>query len=97
MINLALKNGIKKSTYKSRIRYGWSKKKAATTTLISYRGEYAVYKDGEIIAMGTAEECAAELGVTTAYIRWMTTPTGKRRLESRKDKENATTAVKLDE
>lgn len=94
----ALENGIKRSTYYSRIHnLGWSKERASTEPVHSYKGEYAVYKKGEIIVMGTAEECAEELGVTVDYIRWMSYESGIKRAESRKDPENATTAVKLDE
>lgn len=63
----------------------------------AYVGEFAIYKKGELLTIGTAEECAEELNVTVAYVKWMTTPTGKKRLSSRKDPENATTAVKLDD
>lgn len=49
-----------------------------------YDREYAVYKNDEIVAMGTAYECAEELGVQPHYIYWMTTPTGKKRLATRK-------------
>lgn len=57
---------------------------------------YAVYKNDEIIAMGTADECAAELNVRPDYIHWMTTPIGKKRYESRKNKDEAQTAVVID-
>lgn len=57
--------------------------------------EYAVYKGDSFVVMGTAEECAEEMGVKPDFIKWMTTPTGKRRFESRKDKSKALTAVKL--
>lgn len=58
--------------------------------------EYAVYKNGEIITVGTDEECAKALGVSKEYIRFMTTPTAKRRIEKLKNPELATTAVKLE-
>lgn len=58
--------------------------------------EYAVYRNDEIVAMGTAYECAKELDVQPFFIYWMTTPTGKRRLESRKDPNKAQTAVVID-
>lgn len=45
---------------------------------------YAVYRNDEMIAMGTADECAEELNVNPEYIHWLTTPTGKKRYESRK-------------
>ncbi len=57
--------------------------------------EFSVYKNGEIITVGTDEECAKALGVSKEYIRFMTTPTAKRRIERLKNPELATTAVKL--
>lgn len=40
---------------------------------------YAVYKGDEFITLGTAEECAKELGVQVEYIQWMTSPTCRKR------------------
>lgn len=97
MVDTAIKNGISRNVYHSRLYQGWDKEKAANTPLVKYKGDYAVYKNDEIVVIGTAEECALELGVTVEYIRWMTTPTGKRRLANRKNPDKATTAVKLDD
>ncbi|WP_342435941.1 hypothetical protein NSS79_20680 [Paenibacillus sp. FSL L8-0436] len=47
--------------------------------------EFAVYKGEEMLAMGTAAECAKVMGVNPEYIRWLTTPTAKRRLAKRKN------------
>lgn len=58
--------------------------------------EYAVYKGDTLRVMGTAEECAKELGVTSDYIRWLSTPSGQKRALSRKNPENATTVVALE-
>lgn len=96
MLKIATKNGISKKLYRSRISQGWCESRAATTPVRNYRGEYAVYRNDEIVAMGTAKECAEELGVSADYIRWMTTPTGKKRLANRKNPNRATAAVKLD-
>lgn len=52
--------------------------------------EYAVYKGDELLAMGTAEECAEVLKVKPEYIRWLTTPTAKRRLAKRKNPDRCT-------
>jgi len=57
--------------------------------------EYAIYKGEELLAIGTAQECAEELGVTADYIYWLTTPSGKRRAEGRKNPYEATTAVRI--
>ncbi|MEK3718929.1 hypothetical protein [Paenibacillus sp. FSL R7-0333] len=54
--------------------------------------EYAVYKGDLMLVMGTAEECAAEMGVLPEYIRWLTTPTAKRRLARRKHPERCIVA-----
>lgn len=96
MLDEAIKNGIKSTTYRERIRRGWSKHDAATRPLVKYHGEFAVYRGDEMVAIGTAEECAEELGVSPEYIRWMTTPYGRERTNNRKNPDKATTAVKLD-
>ena len=57
--------------------------------------EYAVYRGDTFLFIGTAEECASRMNVKPAFIKWMTTPAGKRRFESRKGKSKALTAVKL--
>lgn len=61
------------------------------------RNEYVVYKGENLICIGTAKECAEVMNVTPAYIKWMTTPTGKRRLSNRKNPEKCTMAEKLEE
>lgn len=57
--------------------------------------EYAIYRGDTFQFIGTAEECAKKMNVKPDFIKWLTTPTGKKRFESRKDKEKALTAVKL--
>lgn len=57
--------------------------------------EFAIYKGDRFLFIGTADECAERMNVKPDFIRWMTTPAGKRRFESRKDKSKALTAVKL--
>jgi orotate phosphoribosyltransferase-like protein len=59
--------------------------------------EYAVYKGEELLAMGTAEECAAELNVTKEYIVWLTMPTAKKRLAQRKNPGKCTVGILLDD
>lgn len=59
--------------------------------------EYAVYKGDDLLVMGTAKECAQELGVTANYIKWMTTPSGIKIYNNRKRPERCMTAVKLEE
>jgi hypothetical protein len=58
--------------------------------------EYAVYKGEKLIAMGTARECAELLNVQPAYIKWLTTPTAKRRLEKRKNPNNCVVGDKIE-
>lgn len=57
--------------------------------------EYAVYKGDNFEVLGSAEECAEWMHVKPDFIKWLVTPMGKRRFESRKDKSKALTAVKL--
>lgn len=97
MLETAVKNGIKPSTYYERVRRGWSKDDAATKPLVKYYGEFAVYRGDDMVAVGTAEECAKELGVSSEYIRWMTTPYGRKLTNNRQNPSRATTAVKLDD
>jgi len=59
--------------------------------------EYAVYKGDKLLSIGTAEECAAELGVTKEYITWMTTPIAKSRLAKRKRPERCTVGIIVDD
>jgi len=59
--------------------------------------EYAVYKGEELLAIGTAEECSSKLNVSKEYIYWLTMPTAKRRLASRKHPEKCVTAVRIDD
>ncbi|WP_408004816.1 hypothetical protein [Radiobacillus kanasensis] len=59
--------------------------------------EYAVYKGEELLAMGTAKECAEKMGVQEAYIDWLTMPTAKRRLKNRKNPEKCTVGFRIDD
>lgn len=61
------------------------------------QSEYAVYRGDDLIVIGTAKECAAEMGVTPEYIKWMTTPAAARRVQKQKRPELATTAIKITE
>ncbi|MBO0467906.1 hypothetical protein JZO73_10225 [Enterococcus plantarum] len=57
--------------------------------------EYAIYKGDSFQFIGSARECASRLDVKPSFIQWLTTPSGKKHFESRKDKSKALTAVKL--
>ncbi|MCM3130975.1 MULTISPECIES: hypothetical protein [unclassified Paenibacillus] len=61
------------------------------------RPEYAVYKGENLLVVGTAKECAEEMGVTERYIYWLTMPSVRKRIASRKKPDKATTAVRLDD
>ena len=54
--------------------------------------EYAVYKGEEFITIGTADECAKELGVKSETIRWLSTPTAQKR-----QGENSIVVVKMED
>lgn len=57
--------------------------------------EYAVYKGEELLAIGTAEECARSLGVQERTILFYTYPTYQRRLKKRKASDNVRHVVEL--
>lgn len=59
--------------------------------------EYAVYKGEELLAIGTAEECAEVLGVQRDTILFYTYPTYQRRLKKRKASDNVRHVVELTE
>jgi len=67
--------------------------------------EYAVYKGESLRCMGTAEECAAEMGVKLSTFRHYCTPThhnrvherNVKRMAKRKKPTNSTIAICLDE
>lgn len=42
---------------------------------------YAVYKGDELLALGTARECAERLGVREKTVRWLSYPFAHRRAE----------------
>lgn len=43
--------------------------------------QYAVYKGDDFIFMGTLEEVAERLGVSTKSVKWMATPAAKKRAD----------------
>ncbi|MGX4686333.1 hypothetical protein JNUCC83_05455 [Vagococcus sp. JNUCC 83] len=58
--------------------------------------EYAIYKGDTFLFIGTVDECAERLNIKPTSVKFMTTPTGKKRFENRDDKSTAMTAVKLE-
>lgn len=98
MRELAIKNGISSTIYHQRLRAGWPMNKAATKPVRKkYTGDYAIYRKGELVVMGSRKECAEFLGVQEGYIHWLTTPTGIERRSKRDNPEMAMAAVKLDD
>ena len=88
------------SLVKQRIEQGWDKTEATTrppmkkgewTTRKKLR-EYAVYRGDELICVGTAKECAEELGVKVNTIYWMSNPAYHKRA-----KENWTIVTRLED
>jgi len=59
--------------------------------------EYAVYKGENLLIMGSADECAKHLKVDPSYIKWLTSPTAKRRLAKRVRPEKCVVGVRLDD
>lgn len=59
--------------------------------------EYAIYEGDTFLFIGTVEECSERLKIKPDSVKFMTTPTGKKRFETRKDKSKAMTAVKLED
>ncbi|TYS68674.1 hypothetical protein FZC76_06930 [Sutcliffiella horikoshii] len=43
---------------------------------------YAVYKGDEFICVGTAKECADYMGVSEKSVRFLSSPTHKKRMEA---------------
>ena len=58
--------------------------------------EYAAYKGEDLIAIGTVEEIAEELGKKIENIRWHTYPTAARRIEE-KNLKNVFRMVRLED
>ena len=57
--------------------------------------QYVVYKGETLVAMGSAEECAEEMGVGAAMIRNLGTPSYHKKVEKRKPYGNYLIAHKI--
>jgi Mn-dependent DtxR family transcriptional regulator len=55
---------------------------------------YEVYRGGELIAEGTAQECASKLKVTRKYIQWLSSESIHERIAGFDDPDNATIAFR---
>lgn len=98
MIDVAIENGISARLYRQRLGNGWTKERAATKPVYKrYTGDYAIYKKGELVVMGSRKECAEFLGVSEKYIQWMTTRSVIERRNKRENPEMATAAIRLDD
>lgn len=98
-VKIAERNGIHYQLYSNRRSNGWSKERASTEPKRrrnANTGEVAIYRGDDLLVVGTAKECADELGVTLQYIQALTTPSRVKTQENRKDSHNATIAIKLD-
>lgn len=58
--------------------------------------EYAIYRDEDLIYIGTAKECAEFLGIKERSFRYLTTPRYKRRLDRAKKPRSRRYVVCLD-
>lgn len=95
-------NGINRSTFNSRKQAGWDLERACTQPPrpIPKRQKllrFAVFKGGEKLCEGTAQECAKKLGVKESTIRWMTTQSYHKRLEERQAQHTSKIAFKVGE
>lgn len=98
MLELAIENGISPRIYRQRVKAGWPTSKAATQPVRKrYTGDYAIYRKGELVVMGSRKECAEFLGVQEGYIHWLTTPTVIKRRSNSENPEMVMAAVKLDD
>lgn len=61
------------------------------------KAEYAVYKGDQLLCIGTAEQCAEDLGVRPDTIRFYTTPAYQERINKRRRSKNARTAIRVDD
>lgn len=100
MIDIAVKNGIRRSVYRDRLKRGWPKEQAATKPVRKRKmpednEEIAIYRNDEMIAVGTRAECAKKLGLSIEYIRWLLTPSASKVVASRKNPDKATMAIRL--
>lgn len=59
--------------------------------------EYAVYQGDELIALGTANECAKLLNISPDSVRFMSSKTHKRLVENRKYPERARIAIRVED
>lgn len=59
--------------------------------------EYAVYKGEALVCIGTALQCAQELGIKLKSFHFYKTPAYQRRIERRKKARNYITVVPLDD
>ncbi|MHC5375615.1 hypothetical protein ACYSNU_17750 [Enterococcus sp. LJL120] len=57
--------------------------------------EYAIYKGDTFMFIAPLAECAKRLGVKEDSVRFLATPTGRKRFEARKNPSKCYTAVKL--
>lgn len=99
MIEKAEKNNIPRRVYRQREKLGWSKERASTQKVEkrNYKGDFAVYVNGEMAEIGTIEECASKTGYSIAYLKWLLSPQGEKFVRNSKNPDKTTAVTKLDE
>lgn len=97
---VAAENGISRQRAYQRVLYGnWSIEKSITKPLTGGedKREYAVYKGDELLVMGTAKECGEYLNISPKTIRFYSFPSYAKRIEKRKNSDNAIISVLIDD
>lgn len=59
--------------------------------------EYAVYQGDELLALGTADECAKLLNISPDSVRFMSYKAHRQRVENSKHPENARIAIRVED
>ena len=59
--------------------------------------EYALYRGDELLGVGTVRTLAKELGYEQSYIKWLKTPTYKKRVAARKYSNRAMALVEIED
>lgn len=59
--------------------------------------EYAVYQGDELLALGTADECAKLLNISPDSVRFMSYKSHRQRVENSKHPEQARIAIRVED
>ena len=77
---VAESNGVTFQVFYNRMKRGWFGKQAACTPVQRKRGEYALYRGEELLAIGTVKELAEMRGVSERTIRFCASPAYLKRI-----------------